>query len=211
MSSRVRCVLPVLILGVMVAASHRAGAAFATYTETTTSSGTLGTIAFTNAFVTIIQTADTANVVLADPVYGLYRVANATATVLITGGGLPTSIRATITDATESLVIQSEGLAGIAMSAAPSYLILAKIDRATLSNYDLQSSIVSLGGSQNGFSIPVATDLGTLTFTYVTFRNTTFQAVVSVPEPCSLALCGIAGLVGLAVARARPGCGAARA
>jgi len=85
---------------------------------------------------TIIQTADTANVVLADPVYGLYRVANATATVLITGGGLPTSIRATITDATESFVIQSEGLAGIAMSAAPSYLILAKIDRATLSNYE---------------------------------------------------------------------------
>jgi len=74
--------------------------------------------------------------VLADPVYGLYRVANATATVLITGGGLPTSIRATITDATESFVIQSEGLAGIAMSAAPSYLILAKIDRATLSNYE---------------------------------------------------------------------------
>lgn len=206
MSKSIKRSLLAFALAIMAGLAGKTEAAFVTYTETATGSGTLGTTTFTNAALTFTQTADTANVIYVfngDPRSGSYSymVGDATATVTIAGVGTASFTGPTFT--TDSPTGRFGGLG----SGGPVFggNIILDVGSPVFANYNLQSSFGPASGdpgitTSNIFSINYATNLGDLALNSVT-GQATFQASV-VPEPSSLTLGTIAALVGLGV-RAR--------
>jgi hypothetical protein len=196
-SSIKRFGLTVVVVGLMAGAVGRAEAAFVIYTESAQFVGTLGGTRFEYANLTFTQTADTNNVVLFDPARSIYEVVNSTATVTITGGTFASHLFATLTVPTITLSNWSGGFGGIVLASDQSDIML--VNSPSFVGYDLRSTIEINGQSFTAnFSKPFATDQGDLIFTN-SGGFSTFTA--SVPEPSSLALCGIAGLTGIGFAR----------
>ncbi len=185
--------LAAFLLGLATFGGGRAESAFVTYTETVVGSGTLGSSSFSNVLVTFTQTADTNNVIS-----GFFTsVADLTSTVNVAGIGT-----ASFTGTTFTAVQPGIGLGlGLGTAGVGGPIILATINPALFS-YGLRSSIGPVTGTANvNAAMSFLTTLGTLRFTS-TAATATFQANV-VPEPSSLALCGVSGLLGLGYLKAR--------
>jgi hypothetical protein len=194
-----RIEMAAVLLGLMAWASTRAEASLITFSESATFVGTLGRTSFINAEVTFTQTADTNNVILFDPIRNIYEVANSTATVTISGGNLASPLFATLTVPTITVSNESQGYGGLALASDQSVILV--IDSPSFAGYDLQSPITINGNAFTAdFSRAFATDQGDLIFTNSSGFST---FIATVPEPSSLALCGIAGAFGLGVARLR--------
>ena len=174
-------------------ASERANASFIDYTESVTGSGSLGTTNFTNAVITISGTGNTDD--LFSPRSGVFSIA-LTGRVSISGVG-----NATITDSFVVFVNQTNRIAGFADNT---------VQRDTLNYtnnafqiYGLTTAIGPISGPVNfydqGGQNPVSTTLGSFRISSVS-SDATFTATVqpsAVPEPSTLALLGMASLVGL--------------
>ncbi len=193
-----------VFVSLVASLSGEVEAAFVTYTETATGSGTLGTTTFTNAALTFTQTAETANVIYVlngigagGPGDYAYAVGNATATITIAGVGT-----ASFTGQTSTFNDVTKPISGLEFG-GPVFggsVILGFFSPA-LPNYDLRSSIGPVASTTVYFGpMNFATNLGNFTLSSTT-DPATFQANV-VPEPSSLTLGTIAALVGLGV-RAR--------
>lgn len=191
--------LATLAFALMACSSMRAEAAFVTYTESVTASGSLGSTTFSNALVTLTFAGDTSTVI---PSFQFFQTPPDTATVNVAGIGT-----ATFTNSVYVYDNQSFGGTGYA-GFGDSFVVQTIIATANdiFMTYDLQSSIGPISGTSfvHTDGTTFATSLGKLAFTSES-GTSTFTAVVpnSVPEPSSLALCGMAALVGLCFARAR--------
>jgi hypothetical protein len=179
-----------ILLGV-VAPSGRAHAAFMTYTEQVTGSGTLNGVAFTTQLVTLTYAADTANIV--NNGSGFFTLTTGTATLQVDGGATGTFIAHTFGVYTNVNI--NAGFYDVQQSAT----ILATQSPA-VGNFALASPISVSGPTFIRPDITFSTSLGAFVLSS-TSTNATFTASASVPEPSSLALCGVAGLTGLAFAR----------
>jgi hypothetical protein len=184
------------ILGILGAGKVRA--AVITITETVTATGSLGGTAY-NGLVTITATGDTNGVVPYGP--NLIGFNNTSATVTVEG-----IATATFTALTLGFVNQSSVPgAGIELGAVnnPNPADILDVRNPAFSTYNLTSSIGPLTGTPV-FEGPssYATTLGVFSFTSF-LGNATYQAVVTaaVPEPTSLTLAGIGGVIGVGCAR----------
>ena len=179
-------VLAVAALALLLGGTGQARAAFFTYTESATASGSLAGTPFTNALVTMTATADTNNVTQSP--LGTYQLTVATMTVTV--DGFPT---ATFTDAMEVYVTQPGEFAGTDDTTARQ-TVLANTNTAFLT-YDLTSAISKSGAPfiHSGEAFPttagafVLNSTGTATFT-------AGPAATAAPEPASLTLLGIGAL-----------------
>jgi PEP-CTERM motif len=162
-----------------------AGAGTITYTETAVGSGSLGGVNFTDAAITLVAVADTANVTGSS---GDYSVNNTSMTVDVAGVG-----SGTFTIPTVSYFYSGYG----------SYFDdngednILGVNPPGLS-YDLQTSLATVSGTTSiNYYVTFATSAGTFHLTS-TESNGTYQATLAaVPEPSSLVLAGTAALAGL--------------
>ena len=183
-----------------------ARASLVTYTETATVSGSLGSTTFTDATITITQTADTASGVMTSPLTHALYIRDTTATLLLTGGDLTSPLSASFTFTTYT-VAGTSGSVGVGQRVGPPAFgftpqILAALGAAP--GYDLISSIGPVSGPafiQPDTSITYGTTAGDLNLIEAD-GNAAFQAA-AVPEPSSLALGVVAGAIGLASAVTR--------
>jgi hypothetical protein len=182
-----------------------------TYVETTTATGTLGGVAFTNAAVTVTLVGDTSNIVPGPSPFGSFLINPGITTIQIAGFQL-----ATFTDLTE--IISSFNQANPAPFGAP-VVLFAKLDNPqgtsvtgivfagnpTFLGYGLtaQAPISVTGGDASGLLATHHTNRGDLIFSSDNDTSaSTFSATASVPEPTSAILLG-AGLLSLVSIRSR--------
>lgn len=182
-----------LAMGIVGLAS-RADATPITYTEIVTASGSLGGTAYTNALVTLIATGDTTGIVSTGPITLATPVS---VTVTITAAGLDGPF--TFTD--PYVVFRSGGLAGIARGTpAARGSDLLNVTNSVFNTYDLATSIGPISGTPSfNATTGFATNAGTFFINSVA-GNATFQAALQatpIPEPSSLALLAMGGLVAM--------------
>ena len=194
MSSVRKSILAVAMYIAMASPSH---AAFITYNISGTGSGTLGSTVFNGAAFTITATADTSQVT--SPLANVFAVTDISASITIANLG-PASFSSTMI-----VDNQSSSIAGISTTASgtPPLAAILGVSNAAFATYDLKTSIGPLSGTpvfNSGFVY--STSQGNLTFNSIT--SASFQATLgTVPEPSSIALCGIAGFAGLGIAGVR--------
>jgi hypothetical protein len=185
--------LMLLAFGLVTFGAGRADAAFLTYIDTATLSGSLGGTSFTDAKVTVSGTGDT------DDLYHFQGFPTQPAinlpstTVTVAGIG-------TATFTNPFAIVYGQGLRFAGFAELTTLHTVLGVQITTTRPYDLTTPIGPLPGVAEFTMVPFQTSLGVLEITSST--TGTFTAAI-VPEPSSLALCGIAGVVGLAVARAR--------
>lgn len=189
------------IIVLLAAGTDSAEAAPITYTQTAIASGTLGVTTFTNALVTLTQTADTNNVLFSN---NFYSVVPATSLFSVAGIG-----SGSFTSSTFTASQPSNGLAGLGSGTAGvgGPAVLSVINSAFLT-YDLKTSIgpISATGVINP-GLVLTTTAGNFSLSSVS-GNATFQATLgapaAVPEPSEWLAMGMAGtsVMGLMV-RAR--------
>ncbi len=173
-------------------------AGFITYLETTTGSGTLGGVAFTNALVTLTATADTSNVTGSS---GFFTVHPTTATVSVDGFS-PATFTSSTFDVIDNQSFSNNGITGIVGFGDTNSGTVLGDSNAAFQSYSLTTSIGPLTGADFIRSdVTFATTAGG--FVLSSAGPATFQAIIGVPEPSSLALSVIAGAIGLGVARTR--------
>ena len=197
--------ITVLATALVASGAGNARAGLVTYTETATVSGSLGSTTFTDATITITQTADTASGVMTSPFTHALYIRDATAILSLAGGDLdsPLSASFTLTTYTE---VGTSGSVGVGQRVGPPGLgfipqILAAEGAAP--GYGLTSSLGPVSGPafiQPDTSITYGTTAGLLNLTEAN-GDATFQATV--PEPSSLALGAVACATGLAISAAR--------
>jgi PEP-CTERM motif len=194
-----RFALSIVVLGLLGDAAHQAKASPIIYTESFTATGTLNGANFTDAFISLTATGDTSNIgtthfgAFANPVAVSFTVAGLGSGTL-TGGYIvfdqPGESRA--------------GIASGTISAEVGEIMDTTND--AFATYDLATSIGPVSGTPLFSSNELFdTSSGSILLNSVS-GDSTFSAVLSsaaVPEPSSLALCGIAGAFGLVVARRR--------
>jgi hypothetical protein len=175
-----------------------------TYVETGTMSGSINGMLFSDAAVTITTVADTANITFTNNPGGVPTFENAgVTTIQIAGVGTATFTGDTIGAFSEDLSVFTPGLEGVGITDLTAQVSLL----GNLANgppfYDLSTSFSATASGFTGGG-GFMTTLGELAIASVS-GDATFTATLSpaVPEPSSLALCGIAGFVGLGCARAR--------
>jgi hypothetical protein len=187
-----------MVLPLLLASAAPVSADFATYTETVTATGTLGGVRFNDALVTLTTTADTANIT--SPVAGFSTLTGTPGSVTIAGTGSATF--------SFDLIVfsnQISGVAGIeAHTTGSLYADVIDTINPTFATYDLSSSIGPVTGTAftNG-GPPFATSSGALVITSTSSSATFLASTAAVPEPSSFAMCGLAGVIGLVVARVR--------
>ena len=93
-------------------------AGLVTYTETATVSGSLGSTTFTDATITITQTADTASGVMTSPLTHALYILDATATLSLAGGDLDSPLSASFTITTYT-VAGTSGSVGVGQRVGP--------------------------------------------------------------------------------------------
>jgi hypothetical protein len=199
----VRCLLTLAAVAAIAMPGQLAQAAPITYTLASTGTGTLGGVAFTNASVTLTLSADTSGVTFVSP--ALFNPG--TATVNVAGVGM-----ATLTD---SIGIVSSfhdltlfGTSGVVIgdlsnpSDPASFTGILGQFGSELFGYDLLSPFgpdTGSGGPASGSHITphFPTTVGDLTWAVgQPLGTSTFSAVVTTPEPGTLAFFG-AGLLAL--------------
>jgi hypothetical protein len=193
----------VAAMAMMLAAAGRSSADIITYTVTVTGSGTLDGTSFTDAPVTISATADSVNIFNFggnDPGTGLYNV-DATGGVNVSVGGVGsdalTGLIFVISDQSNNVLDINEASIGD----------ISALFGAGVAAYDLSAPAL-IAGVDPGFGAGITHATTNGSFEFDSFSGTEIFTATSVPEPSSLALCGIAGAIGLAVARRRRGRGA---
>ena len=197
-----RVVLVATVTVALTSVEGQAKAAFITYTETVTGTGTLGSSRFNDALITLTTTADSNNVTF-DSSRGLYQVVGTSGSVTIAGVGSTTF--------SSNLIVFSNttnGAAGIEGLPAGGKIYSDILDtiNTVFKTYDLKGQIGPITGSPFGnSSVPYATNIGSLVISSMSSNATFTASSAAVPEPSSLAMCGLAGLVGLAYTRARRG------
>ena len=178
----------------LVLAGGLAKADLITYTETDTVSGTLGTTTFTNAFITITVTADTASVAVGS---GFDTVSPLSNRFTIAGVGTYS-----FTSSTLFMFSNETGYVGLADSPGS----ILDTYSPVLNNYQLTTAIGPVSGSDfigTGTAYVFPTTGGDLHFSD-SLNQATFEATLAaVPEPSTLTLAGIASVLTLAFARAR--------
>ena len=200
--------LLVLLAGWLLAAAGTSQAAFVTYTQRVTATGTLNGTVFVAAALTFTQTADT-DAVVSVPMgsFNFFSVQALTSTVNIAGVG---TARFTLPTFTASQSALGVGLGqGTAGTGGPSVLTILTNQGGT---YNLRTSVGPLTGPAMTAPpfVSFATDRGL--FQITGFNSVgTFQAQV-VPEPASAVLVGV-GLITLGTLarsrrRRRPAAGA---
>jgi hypothetical protein len=163
-----------------------------TYTETATGTGTLDGVAFDGALITITATGDTS--AITSPASGIY-INSVTATVNVN------NVTDTFTDSIIAFAVN--GPKGVGISDTTNTHDILDEQSSSFASYDLSTSIGPITGDSGGnYDDYFATSLGYFTYTNLS-ATSTFTAVVTpsaVPEPSSLAMCGLAGLIGSAYA-----------
>ena len=182
--------LALAALAMVIVGTGQARADLITYTETATATGSLGGQAFMDALVTISGTADTADVV------GGGSVVTLTTTVDVAGLG-----SATFTRTTDAFSQQGPPAAGFSDDATG--IIVLGTGNDAFASYGLVSSIGPISGDavvNSGIAWP--TTVGS--FEIDSVSTSAFQATLAaVPEPSSLALCGLGAVALLGFARRR--------
>ena len=186
---------PATLLILALANAPLASAGWVTFTESGVVDGSLGASNFSNCLVSFTVTADTSNIIR--PLTpGFFALVDATAEVTVEGIG------------TGSISGESDVFANafnqVGFGDAQFNLVYFSTTSPALGGYDLDGSIGPATGSFASGGRYIETGLGELRITTDAYTTTTFTATAA-PEPSSLALCGIAGLVGLAIARSRRG------
>jgi hypothetical protein len=191
--------LVALTMASVAALGGRTDAGFITYTETVIASGSLNGTAFTNASLTISATANTTQIISGGG--GFFSVIPTSNSFTITGvgsGSFTSSIFDVFVNQTFSSPSAAAGFGGDGGAS-----ILDTFNSA-FSTYALATAIGPISGSSfinSGSSF--ATTAGGFVLTSTT-GNVSFTATpAGVPEPSSLAMCGVAGMIGLVVARMR--------
>jgi hypothetical protein len=191
-----RRILTATIATLVLAGASQARADMIMFTESIVGTGTFNGSSFTNALVTFTEVADTANIQSLGQGYQLA----GTATVTVAGlgsDGLPTT-------EIETQPVSQYFPALISFDSSDDKGTNIIYDFSNdLNGYDLSTSIGPIvgTGAANLYS-PISTTTGSFDFTSVT-GSSTFTATLTssaVPEPSSLAMCGLAGLIGSAYA-----------
>lgn len=181
-----------------------------TYVQSTIASGKLGATTFTNAVVTVTLTANTSGATTAPGELGAFGLLwnPGTATLNVSGIGTATildqvAIFSTYHMSAADILTFSDGAVSLPTVFIATYTgdltgpsddltHILMTPNASLFGYDLKTAIGPVTGS--GFpccTVDVRhTSLGNFTFADNTFRDITFTATTSVPEPSSLLLLG---------------------
>lgn len=173
----------------------QARAAEMIFSETTTTSGSLNGVAFSNKLITLTGEADTSDIY--SPSAGVYRD-NLQLTLIIQGVGT-----AHLTDEMFVASNQNSSIVGF-LDPTPNTgsLFTAKIDNA---GYDLSAPFGPVTGEAGiGTSLNYATDQGVFSLVGPP-RSTTYEAVLApVPEPSTwLMMTGGLGMLGVTLRRRR--------
>lgn len=178
----------VVVILLLAGAGMTVQAAPATYTLSGTGSGSLGEQVFADAPFTITAVADTSQIT--SPLFGIYAVPNATATVAIAGLGV--SVPFTI----PTITVDNQNLSLAGISAPDQNRAILLVANPAFATYTLATSVGPATGSA-GFNPGFAFATAAGDFLLRAAPVATFQASV-VPEPPLLALFGIGalGLVG---------------
>jgi hypothetical protein len=157
-----------------------------TYIETGIGSGSLGALGFVDVPFTITLVGDTTNVLTASP--GILANPVGTATVSIDGG-------APVTFTEQLAAFDSQGDQAAGIGSAPQMIPVLGIIDSAFGTYGLTTSIGPITNTpvfSSGASFSTDNAFGSL-FSLNGVTSSTFSAV-AVPEPSSLALCGVAGV-----------------
>jgi hypothetical protein len=195
MTIRGRLVIAAMAVGLMACSQNRSDAAFITYTETATASGSLGGVAFNDVLVTLSATADTTNIVAA-PLF--FSVTPTTATVTVAGLGSAAFTSKTF-DVFDNQTFITGGITGMAGFGDSAEGTLLGDSNAAFASYALATPIGPLTGSgfASGTLASFATTGGDFVIAFAT--SPAIFTATTVPEPSSLALCGFAGAMGVGI------------
>jgi PEP-CTERM motif len=176
------------VIGLVMTTAPRATAGSITYTETAVGSGSLGGTSFTDTLITIIATADTANVMIVNP--GVFDVNNASTTVDVSGIG-----SGTFTDTIVTFVNNNVSTAGITDLTIPADIL--GVANSVFATYGLTTSVGPASGAPDiSTGKSFSTTDGVFHISSISGEGT-FQATLqSVPEPSTLTLTSI-GILGL--------------
>lgn len=182
------------VAAAMSLTTGRADAAFATYTETVTGSGSLDGRIFNNALITITGTGDTNNITTPAGFPGVSFLAFSSNTVTVAGLD-PDSFTLGNLGVAANRNSQSGGFAF-----GPNGTAVLGLSNPSFATYALDTSVGPFSGAGLfNAGTGLSTSRGSLIINSVS-SAATFQANVtpsSVPEPSSIALCGIAAAFGL--------------
>jgi hypothetical protein len=189
-----RAALIAMTIGVMIASGRASEAGLITYTETVNGYGSFGGVDFSDQLITITLTTDTSQIT--NPSAGLLRTNTALTTISVAGIGTGTLQTHAFNNQTANAFGFSTGV-----GAQPDIL---DVQNAAFASYNHQSAIgpivgIAIINTDAAFSTTIGDFVISSTSSDVTMQAT----LASVPEPSSLALCGIAGAAGLIAARVR--------
>jgi hypothetical protein len=167
--------------------SRRADADVMKFTETGTASGSLGSIAFTDAPITFTQTADTDGIAVGglNGLNYMSEVANTTATVAIAGIGTAALTSPTVTFVNRGSDFVGVGTPGKYKSPGSGYPLFT-VGNYELRNFDLQSEFKATYGyiAMANYASKMATDRGLLTLDSVS-QDGGFAASIISGSPTS--------------------------